>query len=258
MAAMTIHLAMGPDFHIRPTASGFLIVTPWRYDDGDAIVVYGDRQPDGRWCIHDSGDAALRLMFDSVDPDTAKIQTWLLEQTRRVQWNEALSQLECLDVAEPDQQAAVFRVAQAAAQLQAMTALRLSREESRFKNEVVAVLQQVQQETGVDARYDVPLDTERLFIADCLFLTGRPVAVLIASTTERLLEAELAWSHLRRLNDHTLVIAVIEDAAKIGRRQAARAPYFTDKTYFFHDFEATFHEAIRDTLKGSVGRVSAA
>lgn len=41
MAAMTLDLTMGADFHCRRTASGFLIVTPWRYDDGDAIVVYG-------------------------------------------------------------------------------------------------------------------------------------------------------------------------------------------------------------------------
>ena len=248
MTMMTLHLTLGPDFHLRPTANGFLIVTPWRYNDGDAIVVYGDRQPDGRWCVHDSGEAALRLMLDSIDPDTARIQTWLLEQTPWVQWNEGLSQLECSDVTESDCRAAVFRIAQAAAQLQAMTAPQRSREESRFKNEVVAVLQQVQQETGVEAYYDVPLDNERLFVADCLFVAERPVAVLIASTTERLLEAELAWSHLRRLHDHTVVIAVIEDVAKIGRKQAARAPYFTDKTYFFRDFEATFHEAMRDAL----------
>lgn len=246
---MTLNFNIGPDFQIRPTTSGFLVVTPWQYDDGDAIVVYGDRQPDGRWCVHDSGEAALRLMFDSIDPDTTKVQTWLAEHALRVQWNEALNQLECIDLAESDRQAAILRIAQAAAQMQAMTALRLSREESSFKNEVVAILQQVQHETGIDARYDVPLDTEKLFVADCLFLSVRPVAVLVASTTERLLEAELAWSHLRRLNDPTMVIAVIEDSAKISRKHKARADYLTDKTYLFRDFEAMFHDAVKDTLK---------
>ena len=102
-------------------------MTPLRYDDQDAIVVYGDRQPDGRWCVHDNGDAALRLMFDSVDLDNPKIQTWLEEQASRVRWNDALTQLECPDVAENNLTVAAFQVAQAAAQLQAMTALRQGR-----------------------------------------------------------------------------------------------------------------------------------
>jgi hypothetical protein len=47
-------------------------------------VEYGDRQPDGHWCEHDNDEAALRLMFDSIAPDAAKIQMWLSEQTHRV------------------------------------------------------------------------------------------------------------------------------------------------------------------------------
>ncbi|MGB5065451.1 MAG: DUF1828 domain-containing protein [Candidatus Competibacter sp.] len=244
-----MHLDLYQDFQTRPTAGGFLIVTPLRHDDQDAIVVYGDRQPDGRWCVHDNGDAALRLMFDSVDLDTPKIQTWLKEQTARVKWNDALAQLECPNVAESNLTVAVFQVAQAAAQLQAMTALRQSREESRFKDEVIGVLKQVEQETGITACYDVPFDPERLFVADCLFIVKQPVAILIASTTERLLEAELAWSHLRRLSDPTLVVAVIEDAAQVGKKQAARANYFTDKVYPYRDFETIFRDAIMQTLQ---------
>jgi len=244
-----MNLDLCQHFQIRPTVGGFLIVTPLRYDDQDAIVVYGDRQPDGRWCVHDNGDAALRLMFDSMDLDNPKIQAWLEEQASRVQWNDALTQLECPNVAESNLTVAAFQVAQAAAQLQAMTALRLSREESRFKSEVIAVLKQVEQETGVTAHYDVPFDPERLFVADCLFSIQKPVAILIASTTERLLEAELAWSHLRRLNDPTLIFAVIEDAAQVGKKQAARAHYFTDKTYTCRDFETIFRDAITQTVQ---------
>jgi hypothetical protein len=244
-----MNLDLCQDFQIRPTAGGFLIVTPLRYDDQDAIVVYGDRQPDGRWCVHDNGDAALRLMFDSIDPDTPKIQIWLEEQAARIRWNDALAQLECPNVTDSNLTVAAFQVAQAAAQLQAMTALRHSREESRFKNEVIAVLKQVEQETGIAARYDVPFDPERLFVADCLFSVQKPVAILIASTTERLLEAELAWSHLRRLNDPTLIFAVIEDATQVGKKQVARANYFTDKVYPYRDFETIFRDAITQTLQ---------
>ena len=77
-------------------------------------------------------------------------------------------------------------------------------------------LKDVANEANIEARFDTPLDTKQLFLADCLFLTAQPVAVIIAGSTERLLEAELAWSHLRQIGDPTRVIAVIEEAKQVG------------------------------------------
>lgn len=236
------------DFTVTPTATGLLVVTPLEYDDHDHIVVYADRQASGGWRVHDNGDAALRLMFDSIDPDAPRIQSWLAEHAGQVSWNERLAQLECADVPEESLVFAAFKVAQSAAQMQAMTATRVSREESRFKEEVVALLKEVANEANIGARFDTPLDAKQLFLADCLFLTAQPVAVIIAGSTERLLEAELAWSHLRQIGDPTRVIAVIEEAKQVGLKQKARADYFTDKTYEYRDFEGAFREAMKQTV----------
>jgi hypothetical protein len=110
------------------------------------------------------------------------------------------------------------------------------------------MLKEVEREANVPARYDTPLDAKRLFVADCLFLSERPVAVIVAGSTERLLEAELAWSHLRQIGDPTRVVAVVEDAKQVGLKQKARADYFTDKTYEYRDFESVFREAIKQTV----------
>ena len=104
------------DFTVTPTATGLLVVTPLEYDDHDHIVVYADRQASGGWRVHDNGDAALRLMFDSIDPDAPRIQSWLAEHAGQVSWNERLAQLECADVPEESLVFAAFKVAQSAAQ----------------------------------------------------------------------------------------------------------------------------------------------
>lgn len=245
-----MNLDICKDFETKQTADGLLVVTPFEYDDHDHIVVYVERLPSGLWRVHDNGDAALRLMFDSIDPDAPRIQAWLAEHSNQVGWNDRLGQLECVDVPEEALAAAALRVAQSAAQLQAMTAIRTTREESGFKEEVIGILKEVEREANVAARYDTPLDAKRLFIADCLFLADRPVAVIVAGSTERLLEAELAWSHLRQIGDPTRVVAVIEDAKQVGLKQKARADYFTDKTYEYRDFEAVFRDAIKQTVSG--------
>jgi hypothetical protein len=238
------------DFQVRPTeGQGLMLVTPFEYEDHDHIVVYADPEAGGTWRVHDNGDAALRLMFDSVDPDAPRIQNWLADQASRVRWNEKLAQIECLDVPQNELVMAAFKVAQAAAQLQAMTVTRVTREESTFKEEILAILKEVERETGITAKFDTPLDSKQLFLADCLFLSEKPVAIVVAGSTERLLEAELAWSHLRSIGDPTRVIAVLEDAKQVGRKQRARADYFTDKTYEYREFEAAFRDAMLDTVK---------
>ncbi len=83
------------DFEVRETTDGWLVVTPLQYDDGDRVVIFADRVPDGSWLVHDNGEAALRLMFDSVDPDSARAQAWLEDHAQRVSWNEEDSQIEC-------------------------------------------------------------------------------------------------------------------------------------------------------------------
>ena len=228
------------DFDLRETATGWLVVTPLEYDDHDRVVVFADRMPDGTWCVHDDGEAALRLMFDSIDPDSSRVQGWLEEQAGRVQWNEGESRIECSGVKEAELVPAAFRVAQAAVQLQAMTAYRVTREESLFKEEVLALLRQVADEADIEARFDVPVDEARMLNADCLLLATPPLAVIVASNREKLLEAELTWSYLKQRGDATRVLAVVEDSKDVGQKEFARAQYFTDKTLPFRGFEQAF------------------
>ena len=234
------------DFHVTPTQAGWMVVTPFQYEDRDQIVVFADREPSGLWRVHDNGDSALRLMFDSVDPFSPKIQAWLAESSIDVEWNDKDNALVRNNVDEADLIPAALKVAQACVQLQAMSAQRLHREESTFKAEVIALLKGVAHETGIEARYDTPIDDKRLFSSDCLFLSTVPLAIFIAPSKERLLEAELAWASIRHSKDPTRVYAVVEEPRTTGLKEVSRAQYFTDKTLQFRDFEGVFREAVKD------------
>jgi Domain of unknown function DUF1828 len=243
-----VKLDLCRDFQMQTTSAGFLIRTPFRYDDNDEVIVFADRQNNKTWVVHDNGEAALRLMFDGVDPFMGKIQTWIQSNSAGVFWNDKETSLERHDVAEGDLVVAAFKVAQASLQLQAMSSHRMSRSESTFRNDVLTLLADVARDAKVEAKFDATVDSKKLFTADCLFLVAKPLAIFIAPSTQRLLEAELAWSELRRLGNPMRVMAVIEDATEVGMKEFNRAQYFTDKTLSFLGYEDMFGETVKNNL----------
>lgn len=247
-------LEMCRDFEVRDTATGVLVVTPLQYEDGDQVVVFADAIEGNGWRVHDNGESAFRLSLDHIDIESERIQRWLGEHSSRVGWNEAEEQFE-LVVSEPSQLVpASFKVAQAAVQLQSFSALRTTRSESSFKAEVLELLKGVQQETGVDAAYDVVVDARGLLTADCVFRAkDQALAFFIAGSKERLLEAELTYMALKQEKQSTRVIAVVEGIAAVGQKQYGRAQFFTTKVFPYRDYEESFrgwvHEAAMDVMQ---------
>ncbi len=236
-------------FKTKQTDTGFLVETPLTYYDNDRVVVFCRRLDDGQYLVSDNGDAALRLMFDGIDISSRRLLSWLDEMPKitGVSWNAEKDELE-LKSAGNEIQSAIIAIAEASIQMQGMAVLRTTREESSFRDEVLSVLKTVAMESGIKATYDAPIDQGGQFIADTLFLAETPLAVVIAGSKFRLLEAELMWTNARRLQDPTRVIAVVESAKSVGIKEVARANYFTDKTLVFGEFETQFQTTIADTL----------
>lgn len=241
------------DFEVRETTSGLLVVTPLQYEDGDQVVVFADTIEGDGWRVHDNGDSAFRLALDHIDIDSERVQRWLNEQSPRVGWSEADEQFE-LVVTEPSQLVpAAFKVAQAAVQMQSFSALRVTRSESTFKAEVIALLKGVQEETGVEAEYDVAVDSRGLLTADCLFRPKtQPLAFFVASSKERLLEAELSYLALKEEKRPTRVIAVVESIPAVGQKQYGRAEFFTSKVFPYRDFEESFRGWVQEAASGAM------
>lgn len=241
------------DFQIRETASGLLVVTPFQYEDGDQVVVFADNIEGDGWLVHDNGESAFRLSLDHIDVESERIQRWLGDHSSHVGWSEAGEQFELLVSDTSQLVPAAFKIAQAAVQMQSFSALRITRSESSFKNEVIELLRSVQQETGVEAEYDAAVDTRGLLTADCIF---RPrehaLAFFVATSKERLLEAELTYLALKQEKRPTRVIAVVEGIAAVGQKHYSRAEFFTSKVFPFREYEEPFRGWVQEAATGAM------
>ncbi len=237
------------DFDVHADDGGWRIVTPWRYGDHDRVVIWAMPTGDG-WRIDDNGEAAFRLEIDGGDPESQSVRAWLsaVPAMLGTTWNADEQRLEAFSD-EGALAAHIHAVAEASALLGALTLAREVRTPSTFKDEVIAMLREVSREAKVEARFDVPLDQRQVLMADCLFLSPRPLAIIIAGTVERLLEAELAWSEGQRTGDQTRIVAVTEGDGAIPRRRIDQAQFFTDKTLPFRGFETLLRQNIAESLR---------
>lgn len=245
-----MNISFCKDFRLEKTSHGYMAVTPLRYYDNDQVVVFARRADSGNYLVTDNGETAMRLALDGVDTEAPRISQWLmdLDSIFGVHWSSKDQEL-FLEATEAELSKAILRVAESASQFQAMTCLRPNvRAENLFREELLSQLHQVSLDTNIEIKLDVPVDDAQQFRADALFLSPTPLAVVIASTKERLLEAELMWTNAQRMNDPTRVMAVVESAEKVGRKEVDRANYFTTKTVVYRDFEKIFPRNLKDAL----------
>lgn len=236
-------------FKTKQTETGFLVETPLTYYDNDRVVVFCRRLDGGQYSVSDNGEAALRLMFDGYDTTNLRFLSWLdaMPVLTGVSWNKENEELE-IKSDETSLQSAILSVAEASIQMQGVAAMRSTREESGFRDEILSVLHGVAHKSDVETRYNAPVDQDGQFIADALFLTNQPLAVVIANSRTRLLEAELMWTNARLLKDPTRVIAVVESAKTVGQKEIDRANYFTDKTLVYRTFESQFRGVVENSV----------
>jgi len=237
------------DFEIHADDGGWRVVTPWLYGDRDHVVIWAAHTTEG-WRVDDNGEAAFRMELDGGDPESQTVRSWLsiVPAMLGARWNSDEQRLEAFSD-EKGLAGSIHAVAEVSALLGALSLAREARTPSTFKDEVVAMLHEVSHETGIEARFDVALDQRQVLVADCLFLSERPLAIIVAGSVERLLEAELAWSEARRTGDQTRIVAVTEgDGAGIPRRRIDQAQFFTDKTLPYRGFETLLRQNIAESL----------
>lgn len=228
---------------------GGQLITPWRYDDGDQVVVFATRNGD-EWRLDDNGEGLFRLSLSGVDTGSTRVRTRLqaIESLFGVHMDDESDSLYIV-ASEDSMETSALVVAEASAQVMALSCLRHEHITSDFKDHVISILREVEKESGIEARYDAPMEQDGLLIADALFLSAVPLAVIVANSTTRLLEAEMMWLNGQRMGDPTQIYAVVENAAKVGRKEVARANYFTSKTLEFEGFKQQFRQTITSAVK---------
>jgi len=230
---------------VEKMEGGYVVRTPFRYQDNDSVVLVMRQHDGGRVCVSDGGDAFERLSIEGIDVDNERVQRFLSDVATLHGVHFDVDSLELtIQGALADAEEAVFSLAEVVLQVQALGVLRSTRAESDFRDAVMGLLRETASDMGIEMRPDATVLPGNHFTVDALLLSERPLAVVIASTTNRLLEAELLWSNVQRHGDPTRVIAVIESQKAVGLKQAERANHFTDKTLSYRDYEEGFKESL--------------
>ncbi|MGM0517855.1 MAG: DUF1828 domain-containing protein [Pseudomonadota bacterium] len=236
-------------FSLRQEDGITLIETPFVYDDRDKVVAFVESSETG-WRVHDNGEAAFRLMLEGVNLESSKISRWI-EQCgilSGVHWSAESEQLETL-AGNAELARAIFRVAEASAQMQALAVLQEQRSAaSDFKEVLKSLLAEVSQECDIPVDWDSPVDQHEVFRADAVFRSRRPLAVIAANSAERLLEAEMIWMEAKNRKADLYVLAVTEDEKKPGHERVKKAQYYTDKTVEFSGMADRFRELVRSQI----------
>jgi len=227
---------IGALFEVHEEASGTQrIVTPLEYPgSGDRVVVRA-RPRDGHWVIDENGEAALYARMTGGELNSDSIKRWAdnLSHTTRIDFDED----EQLVTKVQDQRLiapTLFHVAAAAQQLFALATSIKERETSQFKEQVSSVVRAVCTDLNVPVRDNMILPIMGDMKADHLIGDdNNPLILVIATSTTRLLEAEIIHMQYRASQVPGYVLAVADYQA-VGQKQFNRANYFTGKTVAFN------------------------
>lgn len=224
-------------FDVYEEASGTQrIVTPLEYPgSGDRVVVRA-RPRDGHWVIDENGEAAMYARMSGGILSSDSIQRWAqqLAQASHIELDEdeqLITHVRDARLIAPT----VFHVAAAAQQLFALATSAKERETSQFKAQVSSIVREVCSELKVPVRDNVILPVMGDMEADHLIGDeSNPLILVIATSTTRLLEAELIHMQYRASQTKGYVLAVAENQTTVGVKHFNRANYFTGKTVSFN------------------------
>ena len=123
-------------------------------------------------------------------------------------------------------------------QLYALATSYKERSSSDFKTRLQGIVQDVCTKLSVPVRHDEVLPIGGDLIADHVIgdlnnPTTLPLIVIAATSTTRLLEAEVIHMQYRHLKQRGFVLAVAENSKIVGLKQFNRANYYTGKTVEF-------------------------
>lgn len=213
------------------------VVTPLEYPGtNDQIVVRVRPSGDGvSYVIDENGEAAFYSSLYGGDVESELIERWAedLKSCSPVQFtdDEVL-----LAVANDERLIApyIFRVAEAAQQLNAIATSKADRKDNDFKERVKAIISGIAAEMNLQYESDVELPIAGGLKADHVLGDGSPLIIIVATSSTRLLEAEVIYMQYRADNKPGKIFAIAESQASVGKKQFERAGYYTDKSVIFN------------------------
>jgi hypothetical protein len=225
------------------------IVTPLEYPGSNDRVVVRVRPRDHHYQVDENGEACLFARLSGGETDSDIVTRFFSGDDSPAHVTLSKDESLTLQVHDASQLAtAIFRVACAAQQLYALATSHQERESSDFKAKVEEVVVAVCRELDMPVQHGVMLPISGDLQADHLIgHDDKPLIVIAATSTKRLLEAELIHMQYRFMNKPGFVLAVAESQKTVGVKQFNRANYYTGKTVQYNpmDFSNLLRSEIR-------------
>lgn len=209
------------------------VVTPLEYQGSNDQIVIRVRPINGGFDIDENGEAAFYAGMNGGDVESDAIERWAAELVAPLVYTD---QEKITAFASDEKLIApyVFRVAAAAQQLHAIATARADRQSSDFRDRIRVMVNEIANVLNVGVESNVELPIAGGLKADHVLSTKTPLIIITATSSTRLLEAEVIFMQYRSEKKVGYVLAIAEDQQSVGKKQYERANYYTDKTVIYN------------------------
>lgn len=211
------------------------VITPMEYSgSSDRIVIRIRPSPDG-FSVDENGEASLYASMAGGDSSSESVLRWAeeMEEYSPVR----IGDDDMLTASTNDQRlipSYIFRVAEYAQQMYALSMSRTPRQASQLKELVSKAVDEASKSSGATYESNVTLPIAGDFVADHVINTESPLIIIAATGIQRLLEAEIIHMQYRIEKAKGIIIAAVESQKSVGIKQFERANYYTGKTVAFN------------------------
>ena len=236
MAVITTSLkqAICSLFEVHADESGVQrVVTPLEYPGSNDQIVIRIRPTDGGFDIDENGEAAFYASMNGGDVESDAIERWAADLVAPVAYTD---QEKITAFASDEKLIApyVFRVAAAAQQLHSIATARADRQSSDFRDRIKVMVHEIANALNVGVESNLELPIAGGLKADHVLNTKTALIIITATSSTRLLEAEVIFMQYRSEKKAGYVLAIAEDQQSVGKKQYERANYYTDKTVIYN------------------------
>lgn len=220
-------------FDVKTDGSVSRVIMPVEYQGSGDNVIIRVRKRDNGYLIDDNGEAAFNVRLAGFEPNNDLMAQYkeTFFKTSPVEFDEDGETISAFTGEEKLIAPYVFRVAEAAQAYYSISTARALRENSGFKEALREVIKSIVDEKELKTDFTLPIVGG--WTADFYIEKDVPLIIIAATSTQRLLEAQMIYMQYKMEAKGGKVFAIAEKQQAVGKKQFERANYFTDKTVVF-------------------------
>ncbi len=196
------------------------VLTPFRFDDGDHIVVVLKRE-NSHWVLTDEGHSLMHISYWIDEEDLHKgVRKEIIESSLSMFGVRSREGALVMSIQDKDYGGALYSFIQAVLKLGDLTFLTRERVQSSFLQDFrVYFSEQVPEERRVFEYHDSHNDPHKRYVVDCKVDSQvKPLFVFAANTDDRCNAATITCLQFERWGSAFDSLAILEDTEKLNGR----------------------------------------